>query len=75
MFLLAGCNLSQPENNSMPSTPLEENKPNTVSYEPLIYDLDVVNYLYLVSLYGNGVSFYPSEENTIYYSKIKESPQ
>ena len=31
--------------------------------------------MYLVSLYGNGVSFYPSEENTIYYSKIKESPQ
>ena len=75
VFLLASCNLSPSENNSMPSTPLEENKPNTVSYKPLIYDLDVVNYLYLVSLYGNGVSFYPSEENTIYYSKIKESPQ
>lgn len=75
MFLLTGCNPSPPENNLIHANPLEENKPNTVSYEPLIYDLDVVNYLYLVSLYGNGVSFYPSEENTIYYSKIKESPQ
>lgn len=73
MFLLAGCNLLPPENNSMPSTPLEENKPNTVSYEPLKYDFDVINYLYLVSLYGDGVSFYPSEENMIYYSKIEKS--
>ena len=49
-----------------------ENKPDTVLSEPLKYDLDILNYLHLVSLYGDGVSFYPGEGDTVYYGKTGE---
>ena len=72
LMVLTACS-KVPEEPEIPEVPSEpESKQDSALRKPLKIDLDIVNYLHLVSLYGDGVSFNPGEGDTVRYGRTGE---